>query len=100
MENDLDGVERGWLQGVPLPEEESDCLEGLQLADAWDLGLDQVRVQADPEWDLVQADPEWDLVRVQVGHPGWLGERLPNMVEEGHHRPRKVVNPGGSGLAE
>ena len=59
--------------------------------DAWDLVLDQVRVQA---------DPEWDQVRVQVGHLGWLGEHLPNMVGEDHRRPRKVVNPGGSGLAE
>ena len=91
MGNDLDGVERGWLQGVSLPAEESDCLAGLQQADAWDLGLGQV-------W--VQVDPEWDLVRVQVGHLGWLGELLPDMVGEGHHRPRKVVNPGGSGQAE
>ena len=58
---------------------------------AWDLGLDQVRVQA---------DPELDQVRVQAGHLGWLGEHLPNMVKEDHHCPRKVVNPGGSGLAE
>ena len=43
---------------------------------AWDLGLDQVQVQA---------DPELDQVRVQVGHLGWLGEHLPNMVGEGRH---------------
>ena len=59
--------------------------------DTWDLELDQVRIQA---------DPEWDQVLVQVGHLGWLGEHLPNMVKEDHHRPRKVVNPGGSELAE
>ena len=28
--------------------------------------------------------PEWDQVWVQVGHLGWLGEHLLNMVGEDH----------------
>ena len=80
LESGPDEVREEWLEEMPLVDHWSDCLADLLLVGVWGQGLDQGRVQ--------------------VGHLGWLGEHLPNMVVEGRHRPGKVVSPGGFELAE
>ena len=80
LESGPDEVGKEWLEGVPLSDHWSDCQEDLLLVGVWGPGLDQGRAQ--------------------VGHLGWLGEHLPDMVVEGRHRPGRVVIPGSFELAE
>ena len=79
LESGPSEAEKEVLEVVPQADHCSNCQEDLLLVGA--LG------------------PGWDPGRAQVGHLGWLGERLPGKAVEGHHRPGKALSLGGFELA-